>query len=127
MCLHLYLAADEPINSPYDPAVGGLGWIRQLAEGEAGEFRAFMKPHLYSICFANSCGCECAHPGSQLRRALVKLLQWVLRSAPEVELYTCQQGHEGSEPNVRDWCMPTELLYLRVFKGREFLVVYPDP
>src|SRR6516162_10297529 len=104
MCLGLYLATDEPINSPYDPAVGGLGSIRQLAPGEAEEFRAFKKAHLYSICFAHRCGCWCERPSSPLRPALVKLLQWVLRSVLEVELYTSQAGQEGSEPNVRDWC-----------------------
>ena len=127
MCLGIYLATDEPINSPYDPAVGRLGgWIQQQPAGEAGEFRAFTKPHLYIILFEHGCGCLCERPDGPLRPALVKLLQWALRSAPEVELYTCQQGHERSEPKARDWCMPTELLYLRVFEGREFFVVYPD-
>ena len=117
MCLQLFVAASEPIDPPYDPAVGGLGGIVRLPEAKAGELRAFTKPYVYAIWFTNSCGRGCARPGSPLRRALVALLEWALGSVPEVELYTCQQGHEGAAPNVRDWCMPTELLHLRVFEG----------
>jgi hypothetical protein len=126
MCLGIYLATDEPINSPYDPAVGGLGWLRQLPAKQVAEFPAITKPYLYLILFEHGCGCLCERPDGPLRPALVKLLQWALRSVPVVELYTCQQGHERLEPKARDWCMPTELLHLQVFEGGELLAVYPD-
>lgn len=126
MCLQRYVAATEPIDPPYDPAVGGLGGIVRLPEAKAGEFRAFTKPYVYGIWMLNGCACGCARPGSPHRRALVALLEWALRSVPEVQLYTCQQDDEGSEPNLWDWCMPTELLYLREFNGREFLVMPRD-
>lgn len=126
MCLQFYLAADAPIDPPYDPSVAGLGRIGQVPTAEVKSFRAFTKPYVYWIAHALRCWCRCAHPGTAERRALVALLQWVLRSVPEVELYSCQAGRERLEPNLWDWCMPTELLYLREFQGREFLVIPRD-
>jgi len=49
MCRQFFVAADEPIDTPYDPAVGELGWIVRLPEAKAGTFRAFTKPLVYAI------------------------------------------------------------------------------
>jgi hypothetical protein len=126
MCLQFLVAADQPINPPDDPAVGPLGGIGLLPAGSAGPFRAFTKPYVHALWFIRGCGCGCARTGSRLRPALVALLEWALRVVPEVELFACQAGREGVEPTRRDWCMPTELLDLWEFEGRELLVIPRD-
>jgi hypothetical protein len=122
MCRQFFVAADEPIDTAYDPVVGEVGSIVRLPTA----IRAFAKPIVYAISFQHACGCWCERPDSPLRPALVAVLEWVLQSVSEVELFTCQPGQEGSEPDRRDWCTPTELLYLREFVDRDFLTMSRD-
>jgi hypothetical protein len=125
MCLTIRVATDEPLTPPYAPEVGGLG-VRLLSLAEAGAFRAFSMPHVHEVTMQGACGCEFRHPEESPRRGLVWLLEWALRSVPEVELYVCWPGHEGAEPTARDWSTATELLHWRVFDGGELLVVRGD-
>lgn len=97
-----------------------------LPPAEAGAFRAFSKPHVHEVTMQGACRCEFRHPEGSPRRELVWLLEWALRSVPEVELYVCGPGIEGAEPTARDWSTATELLHWRVFEGGELLVVRRD-
>jgi hypothetical protein len=128
----VYLAADEPIDPPYDPAIGGRGLIRPLPAEEAKRFRAFTKRYVHSLSYEAvpgrgiGCACGLGRPGTGDRRALVLLLEWALRYVPEFEFFYCCGGNEGQEPRLRDWCTPTELLHLWEFEGRELLVIARD-
>lgn len=123
MCLAILMATDEPLDPPYTAEAGGIG-VRPLPTIHAF-CSAFTKPHAYVVSLPMECGCVFRHPGQLPRRALVWLLEWALRSAPEVELHARWDSDDPRDgiPTVRDWSTAAELLHWRVFAGGEFLVV----
>jgi hypothetical protein len=126
VCLAILVATDEPLDPPYVAEVGGIG-VRPLPTADAF-CGPFTKPHAYVVSMPSECGCVFRHPGESPRRALVWLLEWALRSAPEVELHARwdSDAPRDGTPAARDWSTAAELLYWRVFEGGEFLVVRRD-
>jgi hypothetical protein len=122
----VYIAADCPLDPPYDPAVGGL-IVRALPAAHAAAFRAFSKPYVSSVGFSQRCGCCYVRlPDLGPRRELVWLLEWALRMAAEVEVFVCDPDREGEEPARRDWTSASELLAWRELDGGTFLTVVRD-
>lgn len=123
MCLSIYVAADCPLDPPYAAEVGGL-WVRVLPVAQAAAIRAFSKPYVSVVSFSDRCGCYVHYPEGRPRRELVWLLEWALRTVPEVEVLICNRDDE--EPALRDWTSATELLAWRELDGGMLLTVVRD-
>jgi hypothetical protein len=125
----ILVASGQPISPPFDPGAAGLV-VSPLPRDPKSPLPAFTLRHVYSVGLQGTCGCEFRRAEeARPRRALVWLLEWALRSAPEVELFAFNDGGEdwfSVQPWRRDWATAAELLSWRDFEPPELLVIQRD-
>jgi hypothetical protein len=142
MCMMIYIASDHPLPlAAWDEARPGFH-VAELRRRDEPVRRQFSMRCVYYVGSHEGCGCGFQYgqhegleedPGRlaaarEARRQLSEYLAAALRDRPEVRLFACWDGDQGSEPAHRVRMQPADLLGDRVhFREKELIVVTAGP